>query len=216
MLTLQVSQILLQLHRTQVEMYQQVLVVLVVVMKKTIIATCFVFLGFLSLNTTLVNASEITGTISNESYQGSMTGNVVSTPAQSYGGGGGGGSIVVPAESYSYGSGNYNQSYGNVALASQPMAPTYTKKIAQANDNYINSVPTNTATSESDFLPEDSTTTSATDTMPTMYEDADMMATQTDTVTEGPYDFFGISAWFWLVVLLLLILITAVLYMQKI
>ena len=195
----------------------------------------FLIAGLSLVSIVSVNASEISGTLSqspstNNTSGSSVRGTVVSPTAstQSSGGGGySGGGMVMPASGYSYGQ-EIDYSMGTVNIGgqgspglanSEPIIPaqsikktvvkkpvTYAQMDSILSENISQATDTDTYQNNLDY---------ATNTGDTLDQDATTTPIQNNMNTSGTFDFFGISVWFWLIVLILALLIIAILYMQS-
>lgn len=188
-------------------------------MREHIAIKISVFLGSLLLLVHTSFASEITGTLATGTTTPSVSSQSYSSQSVSSGGGGGGG-MVVPSAGYSYGGGvNYNMN--STTLAQGTTTPVVNNGGGVVKGAYTYRPIAQAGLYNSTNLEVDlGTDTRGTDTTATITEPMNggetIMPTSTNTVNDvGPYDFLGISVWFWLVLLVLVILIIAVLYMQS-
>jgi hypothetical protein len=190
-------------------------------MKNNIALKTTLLISALLLTGSLAMASEITGTLSSSPSQpatstisGTVSGGSNQTTVVS-GSGGGGGGFVIPGAAYSY------SNSGGVSTGLQPLTP---QVLGASTENftgvggadYINITYRNLGRlAQSTTI---ATTTTATDTATIttpVIEQPIVTPAEDASSTTGPFDFFGISVWFWLVLAVLALLIIAILYMQS-
>ncbi len=189
-------------------------------MKNNIALKASILVGTLLLTGSLALASEVTGSLSSSGNSqpatNTISGTVSNPTVTTTSSGGGGGGFVIPGEAYSYSNGS-----GGVTTGLQPLTPqvlgastenftgvggadysniTYRSlgRLAQSTVNATITTATNTATITTPVIEQPIVTPA---------EDA--------SSTSGPFDFYGISVWFWLVLIVLALLIIAILYMQS-
>lgn len=172
-------------------------------------------------------ASEVTGSLSSATTtDGNIMGTLESTSNTNIGGAsGGGGSIVIPSASYGYGN---NSNGGNNGL--QEMKPvdnslTYTGVGgADYGTGNVNFSKIYTPRTQSGLFAQaislDATTSIETATFTPQIVPNEIVSTENINQAEdnmsqdGPFDFFGISIWFWMIILVLLGLIISIIYMR--